>query len=380
MNLSVRVCEDVSLQDLTRELETGGSVVKTPHVGSIYHNNLLMLSLGIPLICYDRTTGAKDTLFHPHGIVCDKAFRVLTRADILTTHARVVNTPDDERFGQYFRSGASVLEGHMRSLRDVFPRASITAWGDVIEAESDYFLAVLDQLARVYGQDFLGHWYRRVTIEGELVRDTPRSWDAMRNHVFRLTDQKQGWILPNLLNVFLTALLQHRQAPGKNDVYHLSGPDMIRYIGNMQGTLEGYSMALGSLGCRHDVVFNVVPVAHVRFAALDPGAFKAVWEGLTRMDAYLGESGDIFRNARGTLDKAVAQSITERRKELGKEFSDALAACPEIIGCPTERSTLTHYDLLGGGKLHTNVAVTQASVKELGRLWSLATRVHRQAA
>ena len=69
MPFKISIHDDISIADLLVINKRGGVVLKTPHVGNIYPNNLAIASLGIPMLFYDRTLGNKDFNFHPNKII-----------------------------------------------------------------------------------------------------------------------------------------------------------------------------------------------------------------------------------------------------------------------------------------------------------------------
>jgi hypothetical protein len=377
MRLRILKDDSVSLNDLIREMEDGDSVIKTPHAGNVYLNNLMILSLGIPVICYDRTNGLKDRLFHPHGTVHGGRFHELARPDVLTTHAVAGSATEDPLLGSYFQPGTQMVEGHMRSLRDAFPDADIAVWGDVLADDGDLILSALDRLHADY-PDALEHWYRLVDSGGILHRRTPGSWAEIRQNIFRLTSSTGGWIIPNIMNVLLCSVLQHRQAGGKTRVYHLSGPDMIGYIDDMRSDLERFASSLGAFFASDNCEFSVVPVAHIRFAALasNTDAIETMWEGIQELAEY----NERARVQLGSFSEGppyeLVGKVASGRRLLAQRLWSAADGCPEVFWSPTKRRAITQYDLLGlGAGLHIPESVKATPTGILHERWKLAGRL-----
>ncbi|PSO44287.1 MAG: hypothetical protein BRC22_02740, partial [Parcubacteria group bacterium QH_9_35_7] len=71
MLFDVQERKDINLKALAQINRGGGSVVKTPHVGNWYPNNLAVAQTGIHMLAYDRNIGRKDSNFHPHKVIKD---------------------------------------------------------------------------------------------------------------------------------------------------------------------------------------------------------------------------------------------------------------------------------------------------------------------
>lgn len=84
MSFHILIHDDISIAQLIEIDKNGGRVLKTPHIGNIYPNNLALISLGIPTLLYDRTIGIKDKSFHPHKIVYNGIAEEIADPDIFS--------------------------------------------------------------------------------------------------------------------------------------------------------------------------------------------------------------------------------------------------------------------------------------------------------
>ncbi len=69
--------------------KSGGRVLKTPHIGNIYPNNLALIALGIPTLLYDRTIGSKDKSFQPHKLIYNGVAKQIANLDILSITEKI---------------------------------------------------------------------------------------------------------------------------------------------------------------------------------------------------------------------------------------------------------------------------------------------------
>ncbi|MBI4713613.1 hypothetical protein HY771_00255, partial [Candidatus Uhrbacteria bacterium] len=240
MSFFVRARDDLSLTDLKAIHDRGGSVVKTPHVGNIYPGNLGVAKAGIRMIFYDRNIGSKDSNFHPHGVIRGSRFEALSDRKLLTTHAKASKTSSLAE--EWFRSGDSMLERHMASLRKSVPELQGEVYSDYLRVRSRSATDVL----RATADSHPTLWERSVQANGTVVNYSCRGWaDLARSGVLGVTRQDSGALIPNALNVVLISVLEAHER-GVSEVYHLSGPDMVRYIGLLQGKFDELYTAVRS--------------------------------------------------------------------------------------------------------------------------------------
>lgn len=340
---------DLSLQDLAALHRAGHSVAKSPHVGNWYPNNLAVASLGIPMSVYDRTYGAADKNFHPHKVIVDGGSEEVANPAILTTHARVIR--ESSWFPERFPVGSKVLDGHMQAVRDAVPGANCEVFTDYLRRHMDKVLAILEVATALVPS----LWRRFVHADGTITEPVCGGWRHITETggIYGLTNNNEcGWLIPNELNVLLDGVVE-TALYNEDVVYHLSGPDMIGYIGSYAELLEKIHAVLRKkLGwVRETVELHLVPVATMRFAV--PEIRRQALD--TFMDALLAIYG--WRTARGEqippghngnrkiAAKETAEAKTEHRL-MKSRLREAAAACPEVWYDITKGSFVSQYDLL----------------------------------
>ncbi len=267
MSLSISIHEDISIDNLIGIHKKGGVVLKTPHVGNIYPNNLAITSLGIPTLFYDRNLGRKDLNFHPHQLIVDSRSEVIADPDVLVTHAVVNRVPDNMPSAPPI--GTRLVDFHMTAVKNALPRARCFTYTEYIQENAEMTLEVL-KIAT--GQD-ASLWARKVDNGGKVTRTAASSWKEIeKDGIYGLTNQQSGWLIPNPMSILLHNTIDVAKS-GSGELYLLSGPDMYKYISGYQGTLSAMFEKIrshSSLKLPDNIVCHVVPVIDMRFIVEKP--------------------------------------------------------------------------------------------------------------
>lgn len=369
---------DLSLADLRRLHDQGEHVLKTPHVGNHYPNNLAVAALGIPLMCVDRTIGVRDRNFHPHRVIHKGKAVDIANPHRIVTHVRV--THEHPHFGERFPRGGSVLEGHMQALKDALPHASIRTEAENLTMLGERIFDFLEALTRVHP----AMWRRFVRADGSVVEPgRPLSWEQVRRegiHDVELRDGT-GWIIPNEWCILWDAV--GAAQGGKSEVYELSGPDMIRYINTVAQEIErAYTIVhdtVPGLRLPERMVFNIVPVAAMRFAVAEGKrqALDHLIEAYVRFTRLRREwSAGIQALSRAERSVEITRVAKERRRE-NDCVREAVRGIPEIFYEIEQANFLSQYDLLTGEQLYihpfgidTPIAEVEEAMKWFAHLHS----------
>lgn len=330
MPVILRQRQDLSLGHLLALHAQGIHCPKTPHCGNFYPNNLAFAALGLPLMCVDHTTGDRDQNFHPHCVIRNGQRDALAHDHLLTTHTRVLRSSRLVHHG-LFPIGARMIDEHMNALACAFPRASITSLSRVLRAQQDFFAAVFEESSSAL--DGREVWWRYVYDDGHIAeyRDNKRGWSHVsREPIFGLTDSYEGWIPPNELHI-VSDIVRGALHNRSDQAYHVSGPDMYRYIG---GLLRDISRMYDCVRARvfphlpERVVLNL-PAAHeMRFAV------RA--DRRDRLD-------ELFESYRAYC---ASPDTSEQR------LRSAIARCPDIFYEISRADYMSQHDLIDGDRVH----------------------------
>lgn len=301
MPIELRTRPDLSINDIVR-LTSSHIVRVTPHVGNWTPARLVLPTLQLSILCVDHTIGERDPNAHPHLLIRNgRAFTLCDKPDRLTTHSYVTQVVD----GSVHKPGVSLTDVHIGVIRALYPGADIVTHVEHLNASRDMTLAVLEEATALSPS---GTWWRRVDEEGKVTcyrkKDLPTRWSEYESCIFPLTNPREGWLVHNRVAILMDVIDQSRMGT-EPEIYHLSGPDMVRYLGNEIGMISRmYDQVRGRLGLpRNEIVFNLVPFASFRFAtrASQTQACKQLCTALAdgcpdekRIRSYAAEASDVF--------------------------------------------------------------------------------------
>lgn len=262
MSFNLSIHDDISIASLIEIESAGGVVLKTPHVGNIYPNNLAIMSLGIPVLFYDRTLGTKDHNFHPHRLIFAGKSEVIADPNILTTHSKITQATDSATNKPEI--GTKLVDFHMDTLHQVMPNAQIFTYTEYIQKYMVEVMSVLEIVTNTHPH----LWTRIVDHEGKISKLKADNWsDIVKVGVYGVTNSESGWIIPNIASILFHATIDVSKA-NVTDIYLLSGPDMYRYIDGYQNELNIiYDYIRKTLNWNLPKIINchIIPVSDMRF-------------------------------------------------------------------------------------------------------------------
>lgn len=243
----------LSLEQIAALQCDGWSVMKTPHVGNQHPSNLLCAARGIHCNMVSFTRGDRDCNFHPHIRIEGGEQHPLYEPTTWTPFARVDDTQTAESY-------------HQSAVQRRFRNTTITTDHELMRADMSFTETVL----RVITELTPNLWYRSVSSDGTVQqhRDTSARWDTYADTVFRVSSDRCGWIIPNRAAILHDLVWQSRVSK-RDTVYHLSGPQMVGYIG---GHVRHLSRVYDALRRQWPdlpevLTVRIVPVAQCRFVA-----------------------------------------------------------------------------------------------------------------
>jgi hypothetical protein len=255
----------LSLAQIQAKMRDGYSVVKSPHVGNQHPSNLVCAALGIPFNVVTFTSGERDKNFHPHQKIVGGSGTQIANASTWTPF-------------NYSNCGQTVESYHLDALQKVFPQLAVRTDMGLMRSEETLAESVL----RVITNTVSKLWYRNVSTTGTVTKhrgDPVRDWGQISQDVFGLSNQTAGWVVPNRAHILFELVLQSIDS-GRDTVYHLSGPQMVGYVGGIQNNL---STAYDALRVEFSelpetLTVHIVPVASCRMVThtADQAAFSAL--------------------------------------------------------------------------------------------------------
>jgi hypothetical protein len=369
MSFKIIINENISLSDLLVIYKNGGVVLKTPHVGNIYPNNLAIASIGLPMLLYDRTLGIRDTSFHPHKIIVSGKSEIIADPNILSTHSKITCVP--ESHSTCMRVGDSVSNFHSSALRSVFPDLECITYTEYLIKNRQKIVETLKKVTDLYP----ALWYRSVNKEGYLSSIAVKSWDdVLRIGIYGVTNDCEGLLIPNIVSIFFHGSIDATSS-GVNNIYLLSGPDMYKYISTYQDKLASiFEFIKENAGYELPDYINchIVPVLNVRFT-VDYCNREKIDKLMHLYFDYI-KLESVLKNNNG-LNSDLTQSIITDKLSIKKEIEYCILQSLSILEKtmfydPSKASCFTQHDMLMQNTiLYTHPWALGASIKEVSRCY-----------
>lgn len=294
---TVRPKYDVSLHGLIKLQSLGYFVARSSHIGNHFLSNLVLLAVGVKSLLFDRNLFQKDHNNRPGVVVYGNRVESLGY-----THGLVP-------------FGGRAVTTHLSALCQLYPGL----W----QTEAEYFLKhrevvekmfclMAERMPQVFDRYLCtcGDVHKTVMFAGFRVAECSVcgrhsfSQSELAESAMGLVESialaEQGhkpicrsgilWSLP--LHMVLESVLNVLDS-GRDEVYQISGPDMIRYTRNhawleeirhVWGVLQNHGPRFG-LNLPSQVAVHIVPTADVRFSYIqghEPG--QLVVEGLLGLE------------------------------------------------------------------------------------------------
>jgi len=341
MCITLSVRDDVSINDLLQVARTR-PVVKTPHVGNNSPNNLFAAKCGFEILWVDSTIPKRDTNANPHLLIKGGTATPLVEGshliETLTTHT-LVTQEGLEASG--FTPGESLVEGHIKRMRAVFPGTHVETNLERLQRYADLTESVLEIATCV-----LPHkWWRRVDAEGK-VRKIEKgdsswisSWRDVSGQVY-LLPKREGWIVPNDFNILIDLVVQ-TTVGNSPEVWMLSGPDMIRYLPDterMQELRIAYEAVSRKLGLLREIQIHLVPFTKFKFAV---------------RQTHAGHLESLFETLADHSDRKKIRSLAQE--------------CPDLWTKTEKRDYFSQHDMSEANDLYAPETMFSLPLSEIDR-------------
>jgi len=291
----------LSLLELQAKMYQGYSVVRSPHIGNQHPSTLVCAALGIPLNLVTFTSGARDKNSHPHMRIASGKSTQIADPNVWTP------------FG-VSDCGVALEEYHLQELRARFPQLQVQT--DIALMNADTALA--EVVLRTITTTTSRLWYRSVSATGDVTKykgEAVTNWEQIAQDIFRLSNEKSGWLIPNRALFLFESVLQSLSS-GKEVIYHLSGVQMIGYIGGAERVLsKAYdALRLEMPRLPETLQINIVPVASARMIT-----------HVNNQDAYTALENSLrWYEKLAPEDRRAAKSQFTALTKLFPEFTDSI--------------------------------------------------------
>ncbi|PSO44642.1 hypothetical protein BRC21_01145 [Candidatus Saccharibacteria bacterium SW_7_54_9] len=377
----VTVDEDISLDELA-EKTAQASVLRSAHVGNQYSSNVAVFEHGLPTVLYDRTIAPSngpgtDRNYRPEVLMQARDSHPLLEREAhpyrMATHLEIEQMPEnlDERVRQ--QAGKYAVDLHLNSLREGFPRTPSETHSQYLRRHQAVTAEMLDILGE--DDDFLNSLNRQVSPQGT-VSKLPEHADPARcvENIgwFGIDSPESGVVIPNQFNVLQYGVVEALETQAA-DVYHLSGPDMIKYAQQqeLQDTLQQFYARIKQQASFADLLpetlrFHVVPTAHFKFVV--PGSRQPELDELMQVCAWMEHSRQRLQQTRDSQEKTELKSDLEHMHQQRDRLLENLS---ELFTDVTDQNRLSHYDstALGGEGVYIHPDMGSMSARQAAQLY-----------
>jgi hypothetical protein len=253
----------------------------------------------------------------------------------------------------------------------VYPSSNVSTFSQYLAENRETTLKVVSALQ---GGGHLDHAQRYVTPDG-VVHELPHRPTTLFGIDETDSAEVEGSLPPNEFNVFLFGVIEaiRHQA---DTVYHLSGPDMAKYVGKMAGklcTMYDVVKNSGEFDLPERLTMVVVPTAAARFAVAreDQAHLEAMMERYDEVDqtetAWSKKSIDFFS---GSVTHAEKKQFSQEKRHAIESSRGALSqaahGCEAVFLGPGEPTFLSQYD----GELYVHPVNNDRPMSELATMYN----------
>jgi len=360
--------DSLSVNDLVGLQEAGFSVLRSAHVGNLTPYNLTLAEAGIPILSVDHTITGVDRNYLPEQVVTQEGASLLAPSDKLV--CRVL-----------LGTGTYLDELHTGAAREAVPGANIFTNTEYLRANE----SVAGEIVMLTAQEFPEYFNRLALPDGSTayVDDAARYLGTLG--IMQLNDEpraeREAIIMPNIIDIVTNFVVEYLRTEQPVQ-YHLSGPDMIKYIDQLMPDVQqlyGRIKEATSFGTQlpPQLLVYLVPTAKAKFAttaARQPllDELLGVMEVVDASLAGLRTERKAFFASEAARDQSqradFLTNVMQAEMDLNVELGERLAALPELLPEPPDPGAITQYDVLQEGGLYVAPINRELSMAELAEV------------
>lgn len=369
--------DSLSIDGLVSLRERGYSVLRSAHVGNLSPYNMALAAAGIPILSVDHTVTGIDKNYRPELVVTQKESTAIAPLGKLACRARVSGLPAGiDAYGNRAPQYADQL--HLEAARGAIASADVFTNTEYMRRNE----ATAGEVVRRVMAESPELFERVVLADGSTVKRIGAVSLGLTRQVLQLSDdpraEREAILMPNALTILTNFIIESLESE-RSVQYHLSGPDMVRYIDRLRPEMEGLYARLkqtASFGRKlpDTLTVRLVPTVSARFATTSERAERldALVETLlaaqTELEAIDARKRAFFSS--GTPpdkgDKACFVAETNaQRASAEAEVADKLVRIPEVLADPGGNGCVTQYDVMSEGGLYVSPVNRTMSMRQL---------------
>lgn len=366
--LQVIIDDTLSINDLVSRQAQGFSVLRSAHVGNFSAYNLTIAESGIPVLAVDHNVTGVDRNYFPESVNTHSGSTLIAATGKISCRAVALG-------GQF------VDELQLDSVRKAVPSAAVFTNTDYVRANA----AVVSEVVDLLLAEAPRYFDRLVMPNGSTARrpDAARLLGSYGIMQLQEDPRQEGAavLLPNMADILANFAIEALKTE-RAIQYHLSGPDMVKYIGGLLPDLNGLYARLratASFGARLPAMLQVrlVPTAQAIFATtgqrrnqLDTliAIYDAAQDELAELDARRKQ---FFTSDQANDNGAKADLLNGQKRQraaIETDLAECIALQPELLCGPGEPGFITQYDALAEGGLYVPGTNRERTVGQLGTM------------
>jgi len=370
-NVTINIDANLSINELVEKIREGFDVQRSAHVGNLSAYNLTLADAGIPMLLVDQNQTGKDSNYYPELVMTREGM------DQVAPFGRIVCRTAVE-------SGQFLDDMHIESIERALPDSTVYTNTSFLRENLDISEAVVG-LGFQYGPEMFG---RVSTAEGVMQ---PVSYESVTGlEIMQLADDpreaKVMRVMPNVLDIVICFAVQARNS-GRDVIYHVSGPDMVKYIKKETAQINFFYDLLAQLPTMSDLPkklrVEIAPGASAVLATTTAkkAELEAIEESLGRLFACeeksAAERRAFFTGPNSKDDEArnaLIEGFRTATENLRASLFDVVRELPEIAKGPRNPGFITQYDVTEEGLVVSglNTSLSFAKLQNIKSLIDIA--------
>jgi hypothetical protein len=375
-NLNVEINTAESLESLQARLVDGFSVMRSAHVGNARAYNLALAASGIPMLLVDHNVTGIDTNYRPEDIIQNGQSSRIARLGVVSMR-EMVTCPT---------AGTSIyLDAlHGDSLARAFPGTDVITNTNYLR-EYD---SIAGEIIKLSAEEAPGLFKRVLRKDEAISTSSPgrAGEQAKARGALQLQDDprtESGVLVPNEVDIVCNFVIEALRS-GQAVQYHISGPDMVKYIDRIMPTLQRLYAVVAeraSFGGKlpQELQVELVPGTALKFvttidkAEVLDSILQAVRDFETNSRALRDQRKNFFQGPEASESQArrtFLGDITDREKQTTKELAQAARQLPDLFVGAKESPFVSQYDVLDN-RLYIPASVKGMSMAQLQRMFEI---------
>lgn len=379
--INLQFTDTESLASLTERQQQGFSVVRSAHIGNAGAYNLALADAGVPMLFVDHNVTGIDESYFPGFVVRGGDMRAIAEPDQLSFRARTLDGNAEE----------FVDELHLASMQSEFPNTPMQTNTEYLRRNESIVGEIAMLALRMEPQLF-----QRVVQADEpgAVKSPTEAQRLMeQGRIIQLADdprREQGVLPPNEVDILANFVIE-LIASGRDEQYHVSGPDMVLYMTRPKSKDELrtplqiinrlYNELLSTSSFKaqlpDEITVNLVPGAAMKFATTAARSadldilLASIERTKDELKAINNRRGDFFKTTDSRDDEKKGKFVAfsnKERQDVAARMKQRNDQCFRPFMGQRETPLMSQYDVGDEGGLHVPEPIRTASMAELSAL------------